>query len=257
MAHKSDIMQYDRPALTADCVLLRAKMNTLTGREGLQVRLVRRDRTPECGNLSLVGAFVPVDERIESVMRRCVRDKAGYEGFYAEQLYTFDTPERDERWRVVSVSYIGIVPEGIDALDDVPLTADWYDIDIERRLLRSPVQETVLSFDDLAFDHAEILDTAIARLQGKVRYTDIALRFLPDTFTIKQLQDVVSAICGRKVNNIKRAFTHFIEPAAATSDAVRDENSIQKDTKRAPHRPASLYTRKQDSASTQTRKPTL
>lgn len=227
---ESDILKYERPALTADCVMLRTSMNLLTGQPCLQVRLVRRPNAPECGRLALIGAFVPVEERIDDVLSRCVADKAGIDEFYYEQLYTFDTPGRDERWRVISVAHIGIVEP--DAPERFLRDADWYDIDIASRTVRSPVQETLCSFDDLAFDHGDILDCAIERLRGKALYTDIAFRFLSKTFTVSQLKRTLEVLAQKPVNNVKRDFGKYIEPAP-----VEDT----KNKKNPPHRPSTLY----------------
>ena len=46
----------------------------------------------------------------------------------------------------------------------------------------------------LAFDHAEILATALARLKGKVRYQPIGFELLPPKFTLSQLQHLYEAV---------------------------------------------------------------
>lgn len=240
----SDILRYERPALTADCVLLRLRPDALANKPVLQVRLVRRPNAPEAGKLALIGAFVPVDERVGDVLTRCVSNKAGIDEFYFEQLYTFDTPGRDERWRVISVAHIGIVSPGTPerASDDV----DWYDVDTENRVLYSSDRETACSFDDLAFDHVEILDMALSRLAGKVLWTDVAFRFIPETFTVSQLKGVLELLAGKPVNNVKRDFGKYLEPAPAPGvppSAVLDElaTSPTVKPKRPAHRPASYY----------------
>lgn len=76
----SDILRYERPALTADCVLFTAVEKEDEPRGGdlvLQVRLVRRPNEPEEGKWALLGAFVPVEERIEDTMRRAALEKGG------------------------------------------------------------------------------------------------------------------------------------------------------------------------------------
>lgn len=240
----SDILSYERPALTADCVLLRLRPDAPANNPVLQVRLVRRPNAPELGKLALIGAFVPVDERVDDVLVRCVSSKAGIDKFYFEQLYTFDTPGRDERWRVISVAHIGIVPPG--APERASDGAEWYDIDTKNRILYSSDRETECSFDDLAFDHAEILDMTLSRLASKVLWTDVAFRFIPETFTISQLKGVLELLAGKPVNNVKRDFGKMLEPAVAPemdAQAVLDglEASPTVQPKRPAHRPASYY----------------
>jgi 8-oxo-dGTP diphosphatase len=53
---------------------------------------------------------------------------------------------------------------------------------------------------DLAFDHAEIVDHAVARLRGKLDYAPVALALLPSLFTLRALQDVHEAILGTQLN---------------------------------------------------------
>ena len=46
----------------------------------------------------------------------------------------------------------------------------------------------------LAFDHSEILKTALARLRGKVRYEPLGFELLPLKFTLSQLQGLYEAV---------------------------------------------------------------
>ena len=52
----------------------------------------------------------------------------------------------------------------------------------------------------LPFDHNLILDTALNRLRGKLRYTSIARAFLPETFRIEALQEIYEAVLGVELN---------------------------------------------------------
>jgi 8-oxo-dGTP diphosphatase len=56
----------------------------------------------------------------------------------------------------------------------------------------------------LAFDHQRILDVAIARLRGKVRYEPIGFELLPEKFTLTQLQKLYETILGQSLD--KRNF---------------------------------------------------
>ena len=56
----------------------------------------------------------------------------------------------------------------------------------------------------LAFDHRSILDRALTRLQLRLEYANLALEFLPDTFTLPELQGVHEAILDRPLD--KRNF---------------------------------------------------
>jgi len=98
-----------------------------------------------------------------------------------EQLYTFGTVDRDPRERVVSVAYYALVKlsdHRAKAATDAA-NAEWFPIS------RVP---------KLAFDHAEILAAALARLKGKVRYQPIGFELLPPKFTLSQLQRLYEAV---------------------------------------------------------------
>jgi len=48
----------------------------------------------------------------------------------------------------------------------------------------------------LAFDHGDILATALERLKGKVRYQPIGFELLSPKFTLSQLQHLYEAVLG-------------------------------------------------------------
>lgn len=250
----SDITQYERPAITADCVLFTAveKEGSYRGEDlGLQVRLVKRNNAPEDGKWALLGAFVPIDDRIEDVMRRAVREKGGYgQDFFAEQLFTFDTPGRDERWRVISVAYIGIIPMWHSVTQAAP-DARWFYVDTDSRELYQPVEDITISFEDLAFDHGEILGMAIDRLRGKATYTDMILNFIDEPIAIKDIKRVMEAVTEKPCNNPQRMFSGYLERlseeeqlrAEGWDGVTTGSNEAHSKRKRPAHRPGILYRR--------------
>lgn len=237
---KEGILRYERPALTADCVLFTTIEDEKAERNGklnLQVRLVKRTAEPEKDKWALLGAFVPVEERIEDVMRTATLNKGGYDGFYAEQLFTFDTPGRDERWRVVSVAYLGIAKmyQGITKKAE---DAYWFDIDFDESVVRQRILGLEIPFDELAFDHGDILKVALDRLRAKATYTDIALNFLDEPYRIKDIKRVMEAIMQKKCDNIQRVFERYIEK-------IEDgRSSGEENSKAKMGRPAALYRKK-------------
>lgn len=233
----SDITRYERPAITADCALFTIDCRE-DGAPALKVRLSRRPNAPEKGKWALLGAFVPIDDRIEDVMRRAVLDKGGYgKGFYASQLHTFDTPERDERWRVISVSYIGIVARDT-APDHFVEGAEWFYVDADAHMLESASSGEVLSFEALAFDHCAILCMALSRLRKEAASTDIALEFLRSPYTISDIRRVLETVTGKPSANTQRTFEKYIERAS-------DEGQRDEEGKRPAHRPGILYKRRE------------
>jgi 8-oxo-dGTP diphosphatase len=90
----------------------------------------------------------------------------------------------------------------------------------------------VTSIPRLAFDHAEILKTALQRIRGKLTYAPIGFELLAQKFTIKQLQKLYEIVLGRKLDN--RNFRKKI----FAMDVLRELNEKQKGV---AHRAARLY----------------
>lgn len=133
--------KYERPALTADCVIF--------GRGSCepQVLLVQRDRAPYAGCWALPGGFVDAGEELADAARRELREETGVVVERVEQVGTFGGVGRDPRGRVISVAYYGEA----DAAATQPAAADdardasWFPLS---------------ALPPLAFDHAEILRSA-------------------------------------------------------------------------------------------------
>ena len=74
--------------------------------------LVKRAAPPQRGRWALPGGFVKLDESLDDAAVRVLREKAGLADVFVEQLYTFGSPARDPRTRVLSVAYYALVNLG-------------------------------------------------------------------------------------------------------------------------------------------------
>lgn len=74
---------------------------------------------------------------------------------------------------------------------------------IEQTVTATPaarsVEYAVLSNDGLAFDHAKIIAYAMERLRQETERTGTALHFMPERFTLAELQQVYEVILGREL----------------------------------------------------------
>lgn len=208
-----NVYKHPRAALSVDCVLFGLD-------EGdLKVLLIQRKLMPFAGKWALPGGFVRVNETLDEAARRELSEEAGVTNVFLEQLYTFGNVQRDPRERVVSVSYYALVN-----LADHPLKAAtdatdaaWFSTD---------------EVPSLAFDHAEILATALRRLKGKVRYEPIGFELLPDKFTLSQLQHLYEVCLEEPMD--KRNFRKKI----LSMGLLEETDEIQQDV---AHRAARLY----------------
>jgi 8-oxo-dGTP diphosphatase len=190
-----------------------------TVREGaLHVALIRMKRAPFEGRWALPGGRIRVDETVEQAAVRELRDKAGLDDVYLEQLYTFSAPERDPQGRCVSVAHLALVPSIAQLRTSDNYSAiGWFPAD------RPPA---------LAFDHKAMLAYAVKRLRAKLEYTNLAYSLLPPAFTLGELQRVYEAILGRKLD--PRNFQRRIQQV----DLVEETGEMR--TGQA-HRPARLF----------------
>lgn len=205
--------EYPRPAVTVDCVVF--------GWSGddLELMLVRRAAEPFRDRWALPGGFVNIDESLEDAARRELEEETGARDLFLEQLYTFGTPDRDPRGRVITVAYYALVDladhpvrGGSDAAE-----ARWFSVD---------------DLPPLGFDHADIVATARERLQAKVRYAPVGFELLPERFTLTQLQRLYEVILGRPLD--KRNFRKKVLGLGLLCATGEHERGV-------PHRAAQLY----------------
>lgn len=177
--------EFARPALTVDCVVFGLDD------DGLKILLIERALAPFKGRWALPGGFVRVDESVDDAARRELSEETGLEKVFLEQLYTFGTPGRDPRERVVTVAYFALVrlsDHRVHAATDAR-QALWFELD---------------DLPKLAFDHDQILEMAHDRLRSKVRFQPIGFELLPGKFTLRQLQAMYEIILDRDLD--KRNF---------------------------------------------------
>lgn len=205
--------EYPRGALTVDCVVFGVDDDEL------KVMLIQRGLPPFEGTWALPGGFVHVDESLEEAARRELHEETGLQNVYLEQLCTFGEVARDPRERVVSVAYYALVKlsdHRVHAATDAR-DAAWF-----------PVHD----MPSLAFDHAEILQTAIERLRGKVRYQPVGFELLPKKFTLSQLQHLYEVVLERELD--KRNFRKKV----LSMDLLIETDEVEQDV---AHRAARLY----------------
>jgi len=209
----SRLKQYENPLLTVDVVVFSVNDNKL------KVLLAQRQSEPFRNMWSIPGGFMNVGETLDEAANRRLFDRTGVKQVYLEQLAAFGEPRRDPRARVLTVSYMALVAHH-RMQDDIHTNEEtrWFDIG---------------SLPPLAFDHRTIMDAAMVRLRERLEAAPIAYQFLPEKFTLTQLQRIYEVILGKKLD--KRNFRKKM---------VSQDGLIELDgeTKmEGYHRPAQLY----------------
>ena len=208
-----DPTQYDRPSVTVDVVIF-----SLVEDE-LKVLLIKRQAPPFADTWAIPGSFIRIDESLEDAAVRALADETGVKDVYTEQLYTFGTPARDPRTRVITIAYFALVPH--DAIHHEP-----------RRDTGETAWFSISQLPALAFDHAEIVDYAFTRLRYKLEYTSVGFQLLPDIFTLSELQKAYEIILDEQLD--KRNFRRKILSAGILKETGKKK-------KEAEGRPAMLY----------------
>lgn len=218
--------EYPRAALTVDCVVFGFDEGAL------KVLLIRRGIEPFKNAWALPGGFVRTDETLDAAALRELQEETGLKQVYLEQLYTFGAIDRDPRERIISVAYFALVrrADHLPAAATDAAEASWFEAE---------------GVPTLAFDHAEILKTALERLRGKIRWQPVGFELLPKKFTLSQLQALYEAILGRELD--KR---NFRKKLLALDLLV----ALEETTTAASRRPAQLFRFDQRKYQTLTRK---
>ena len=213
-------LDFPKPLTSVDVVIFSARA------ELLQVLLVQRPsdaEDPFPGLWALPGGFVDTvkDQNLESCAKRKLEEKTGVEASYLEQLGSWGSVSRDPRgWSATHVYF------ALMSADDVELRGGgnaagsrWFAIEGQR------------AKEKLAFDHADILKAAVARLRSKVEYTSLPAFLMPHEFTLTELQKIYETLLGRPIE--KKSFRTRILATDLLEEVAR--------RKEGANRPAQMY----------------
>lgn len=204
---------YVPPTLTVDAVIFQIQSNVL------EVLLINRQNDPFKGSWALPGGYNAAGETTTSALHRIVLQKTSVDTEkdlrYIEQLYTFDTVDRDPRGHAVSITYMGCGRD-IAVRETSP------------HIAFMPVD----NLPKLAYDHAGIISYARERLIAKLTYTNAVSAFLPRQFTLSQLQTAYEVIFGRELDkrNFRKKFLSL--------ELIHETDKLWRE---GAHRPARLY----------------
>lgn len=198
----------------------------------LYVRLIRVERPPHFpDNPGLPGGLIAPQETAEEAARRHIETKAlvAADKPYVEQLYTFSDVGRDPRGRVVAVAYLALVPWEKLTDEERRDTEDAYWAPVSSGASRGgPVARA----KRLAYDHDEILATALERLKSRVRYTTLIGKLTPSEFTLTELEQSYECILGKDLD--KRNFRKKILKVKVLKELAKKRSG-------GAFRPAKLY----------------
>ncbi len=182
-AQGNRLEDYPRPSVAVDTAVL-----TVDPALGLSVVLTIAPAGPR-----LPGTFVHVGETLADAVTRSLRDKAGVEGLSPKQLHVFDAPGRDDRGWVMSVAHLETVAPDHLALDS-GRAGLWPASDLPA----------------LPFDHAQVVARAVSALRAEYRSKPDPRRFLPDSFTLRDLHSLHQEIANEELG--RDTFRRHMQP---------------------------------------------
>jgi 8-oxo-dGTP diphosphatase len=177
---------YARPALCVDIVVFGIANNVPS------LLVIQRGLPPFENQWALPGGYVRIDETLDQAAKRELKEETGLSDIHLEQLHTFSALNRDPRERTITTAYFAIVKSSnftLQASTDAK-DAKWI-----------PLHQNEIH---LAFDHDEILTCAKDWLVDQLFTEHLALKVLPEDFTLTQIQELYEAILNKPLD--KRNF---------------------------------------------------
>jgi 8-oxo-dGTP diphosphatase len=158
----------------------------------------------------LPGGFVKDDEPLSKGVERELREEAGIDVNYLEQLNTFgEDINRDPRMRVISVAYFALVNPKHFVLkaDTDAKDAKWF-----------PINEV----PQLGFDHSDMVAMAHKRLKSKLTYQPIGFDLLDEEFLFSDLENLYCTILEQEIDrrNFRKKILSF--------DIIEETNKVLK-----------------------------
>jgi 8-oxo-dGTP diphosphatase len=208
---QSEVQIYNKVALSIDCVIFGFDENKL------KVLLIRSDMKKFHSRWSLLGDLLSPNEDLDEAAYRILKQRTGMDDLFLEQVQAFGKVSRHPGGRVVTVAYYSLINVMNHKLQILDNEIHWHD---------------VTAVKELAFDHQDIFETCLKRLQKRVQEHPLGFSLLPNKFSLRELQNLYEAILGIKLDrrNFRKKFFSM--------DFLVDLEEIETDV---PHRPGKLY----------------
>ena len=196
---------YEKARIAVDSVIL-----TMSN-EKLKILLHKREKNPYKSKFELIGGLLRKNETARDTLSRKIKEFLAIDNVFFQQFYTFTDPNRDPRFRVISIGFITLINN-----QKIKDFSNWYEIN---------------EIKELAFDHRNIIKKALEYLKNNLD-SEIIKHFMPEYFPLNKLQKVYELILGIKYDN--RNFRKRV----LNSEIIFKTKEIEKNVS---HRPAKLY----------------
>jgi 8-oxo-dGTP diphosphatase len=194
----------------------------------LAVLLGKRLQAPHEGQWALPGGVlrIDLDNDLPAAAQRIAGERLGVELSFLRHLTAVGGKSRDSRapW-ALSIAFRALLPlESIDPKAGKRLAAlKWVPVD------------TAMKDASLAFDHRDLIETAVTVTRREIDDLDLPFGFLPEKFTLGELQACCEMMLGRRLD--KSSFRRRLD----------DRNllvAVDGEMRTGAFRPAQLFRRK-------------
>ena len=163
---------------------------------------------------ALQGGFIYQDEDIDVAAVRILKELTGLSNIYLKQYTTFGKANRGTRGKNFDELF---KKQGID-IDSIPflknrfISIGYYSlVDYEKvspsvgQYFERSAWYNINDLPELLYDHAEMIETALATMRQFLDYQLVGFNLMPPTFTMKELQCLYETILGEplKRNNFQ------------------------------------------------------
>lgn len=191
----------------------------------LNVLLSHRKEEPHKGAWGLLGGVLRIDAdaSLELGAQRVAAERLGRELPNLSQVISVGGADRDPRapW-ALSIVYRCLVPNTLETSPGKRVEA----------LAWQPCSK-LTSKGKLAFDHAQLIELAVASTQREIRELRYPTGWMSEAFTLGELQAMSEAVIGAPLDKV--TFRRRVE-VAGVAQAIDGKTKMM-----GAHRPAQLY----------------
>ena len=188
--------------------------------ESLSVFLQKRSSDPFLNKWSLPSCetLQPENMTIDEAILGKLSELPFDELYYLEQVKSIGNATRDPRGWSLAVVYYGFIISDKTKAENINKHMAWFSIED-------------INANNLAFDHAQIIQDSYQRLQNKALYTSLPAFLLPQDFTLTELQKAYECVLGFTIE--KKSFRRRMLDAGLLIETEK--------VRHANHRPAKVY----------------
>ncbi|MCG2459489.1 NUDIX domain-containing protein [Flavobacteriaceae bacterium F89] len=186
------------PQLSINCVIFR-----FDG-EALQIPVVQ---PMNADAWSIPGGYVYQKEGIHDAAKRILFEQTQMDNLILSQFGTFGSAEREFSKEISGHTNLGFPKDIIDWISQRFVTIGYYSIvQLKKSKLKPGLFFKEVKWidindaDKLALDHSVLVSEAVQTLRAELQSRPLLSSFMPETFTLPELQKLYEAILGRPVD---------------------------------------------------------